>query len=616
MKLPTALPMLTGRGLRLYRLVWFAMLGLALIGITAGAWVYFETRASWDRSFYGAGLRVTLSGGETTVSPIGSQAVGSGFVPGSWLVAINGRPVPAGGDDTSMNALARALEGPDGTELRLTIRTPRGAEAEYRVVRGPHHLAEADRSAPMSYRARTTMYVSLLVFTTLAMLLASILLFRRRASDPVVALLSIGLLTLLSSFAAHLVPDFRIAETVARWLGALGIATLLLGMTVFPSGRFEPRWSLLVLPLLGVIVTRPLWPDRLELLPRAAFVCSMLLLLAAIGRRYRVLAPGAQRQQIKWAVLGFAGFVLLGLCGLGLALIDEGVTDNRLHFALLILGTLAQASSYLLLVLGLMVSLLRYRLYDADAAISRSAAYASLTLTLVAVFAGTEKLAEALGQQYFGDSAGAASGAVAAGLAALLLVPLHNRLTRWAERRFQGDLVRLRRDLPTLANDLRDTASLSELSEAMLDALSVAVRASRSAALVDNEVQAVRDVSPDEVSDWLGRAPPNAAVDELDCDRADPLFPMRVPLRISQDAAPIGWFLLGPRPDGSFYGNDEREALADIARPLARAVQIVRVKEEHHRSQKNALAKLSRELADLRQEMLQRFAPASASAAE
>lgn len=616
MKVPGGLPMLTGRGLRLYRVLWLIMLGLAVTGITAGTWVYFETRTSWDRSFYGAGLRVTTSAGEATVSPVGSEAVGSGLVPGSRLLAVDGRPIPAGGDDASMDALARALEASDGTELSLTIRTPSGAEAEYRVVRGPHHLAEADLSAPMSYRARTAMNLGLLVFTALATLLSSILLFRRRAADPVVALLSIGLLTLLSSFAAHLIPDFAVAGTVGKSLTATGTVMLLLGMTVFPAGRFEPRWSLLVLPLLAVAASRPLWPGRLESLPRAAVVCSLLLMLAAIARRYWLLPPGAQRQQIKWALLGFAGFAVLWLTGLVLALIDEGVADNRLHFALLILGTLALAASFLLLVLGLMVSLLRYRLYDADSAISHSAAYAVLTLALVAVFAGTEKLVEALGQQYFGGSAGAASGAVAAALAALLLVPLHKRLTDWAERRFQSSLVRLRRDLPTLANDLRETASPSELSEAMLDAVSVAVRASRGAALVENEVQAVRDVSPDEVSDWLRGATLDAAVEELDCDRADSLFPMRVPLRIAQNAAPIGWILLGPRPDGSFYGTDEREALAEIARPLARALQIVRIKEEHHRAQNGAIAKLRRELADLRQEMLRQFAPRSASAAE
>jgi hypothetical protein len=42
---------------------------------------------------------------------------------------------------------------------------------------------------------------------------------------------------------------------------------------------------------------------------------------------------------------------------------------------------------------------------------------------------------------------------------------------------------------------------------------------------------------------------------------------------------PNGWILLGPRPDGSFYGKDEQEALSEIADPVARAVQIVLLRE-------------------------------------
>ncbi|HEX8655845.1 MAG TPA: hypothetical protein VF693_11565 [Allosphingosinicella sp.] len=575
MKLPTALPMLTGRWFRFYRLTWFAMLALAVTGITAGAWAFYETGTEWDRSFYGAGLRVTTSGGEATVSPLGSESARSGIVPGSRLLAVDARPVSSRGDDAAMDALARALDGADGTELRLTIRAPDGGERVHRVVRGPQHLAEADRSAPMSYRARTMMNLCALVVTGLTMIVAAILLFRRRPGDPVVALLSLALLTLLSTFAVHLIPDLALAATVGGWLAAVGLAMLLLGMTVFPAGRFEPRWSLLALPLLAVIGTRPLWPDPLVPFVRAATVCALLLLLAAIGRRYFLLPPGPQRQQIKWAMLGFAGFILLWLCRLAIAVIDEGVTENRLHFVLLILGTLVLAFSYMLLVLGLMVSLLRYRLYDADAAISRSAVYAGLTLTLVAVFAGTEKLVEALGQQYFGGSVGTASGAVAAGLAALLLVPLHHRLTGWAERRFQSGLLRLRRELPAMAGDLRETASLPELARAALDPICASVRASHAAVLIGPQVEAVRDVSVDETAGWLESAHLNEAVEELDCDRSDTLFPMRMPLKVRDGAVPVGWVLLGPRPDGSFYGTDEREALAEIADPLARAVQIV-----------------------------------------
>jgi hypothetical protein len=51
---------------------------------------------------------------------------------------------------------------------------------------------------------------------------------------------------------------------------------------------------------------------------------------------------------------------------------------------------------------------------------------------------------------------------------------------------------------------------------------------------------------------------------------------MRIPLRVRHARGkPLGWLLLGPRPDGSFYGKAERAVLAEIADPLARALHIV-----------------------------------------
>ncbi len=56
-------------------------------------------------------------------------------------------------------------------------------------------------------------------------------------------------------------------------------------------------------------------------------------------------------------------------------------------------------------------------------------------------------------------------------------------------------------------------------------------------------------------------------------------FPVAVPLRIGHQQAEIGTLLVGPRPDGSAPGKDEREALEEIADPIARAMRIVLLRE-------------------------------------
>ena len=69
------------------------------------------------------------------------------------------------------------------------------------------------------------------------------------------------------------------------------------------------------------------------------------------------------------------------------------------------------------------------------------------------------------------------------------------------------------------------------------------------------------------------------AATDLVSDRNDPLFPVRVPLN-GDGVGFVGWLLIGPRPDGSFYGREERAALRDIADPIARAL-VIAVEREH-----------------------------------
>ena len=123
------------------------------------------------------------------------------------------------------------------------------------------------------------------------------------------------------------------------------------------------------------------------------------------------------------------------------------LTDLRWFVWNLFAGLLGDAG-VVFIALGLMVSIFRYRLYDADTVIGRSAAYGVLTFGFIALFAGAEKLAEIVGERYFEHSIGIVAGAVGAAIAAAVIVPLHNRVHRWAERRFQKPLIRLREGCP------------------------------------------------------------------------------------------------------------------------------------------------------------------------
>ncbi len=60
------------------------------------------------------------------------------------------------------------------------------------------------------------------------------------------------------------------------------------------------------------------------------------------------------------------------------------------------------------------------------------------------------------------------------------------------------------------------------------------------------------------------------------CESSDRLFPIRVPLVPSSDEEePIGYLLVGTRPDGSIPSREEQKALAEVSEDIARAIRTV-----------------------------------------
>lgn len=213
-----------------------------------------------------------------------------------------------------------------------------------------------------------------------------------------------------------------------------------------------------------------------------------------------------------------------------------------------------------------------------------------LTIGFVALFTGGEKVIEVVGERYFGEGLGAPAAGLAAGVAAALIVPMHHRVSHWAEHRFQKALIRLREGVPLLAGDMREIASPERIAAAIIDATIAGVHATHAALLLDDAVAASRDVPPETITDWLKSNDPAGREGPRD------LFPTRVPLA-AESTGPIGWLLLGPRPDGTPIGKDERETLIEIAGPIARAMEIAQARERREAASIAVLASIEARLA-------------------
>ena len=450
-------------------------------------------------------------------------------------------------------------------------------------------------AATLAQGATPPIIMALRLAKSAVLIAVATILFRRRPRDPVAALLGISfLLWTISSSVNFVLPPG------ATWLALLDRLRFLpfaLALLMFPNGEWRPRLTKAVAG--AIVATFALGcAEAIGLIATSLYlpiaIGCVLTGLAALILRYRESEPGAQKQQLKWVSLGL-------FAGIGLILTARAAAWLAKDSAMPLVGDIAIEGAFqlgiIVLALGFLVSLLRFRLYDAEAAISRSAIYAGLTLSVVGVFAAGESLIELVGQQYFGSSIGSISGAVAAAFAAILLTPIHGRISDWAEQYFQHDLAVLKEELPDLLIALSGGTSLKDMAAAVLPHIERAVQATRLAILLDGRLVAAHGVGPAPARRLLGGWQPTAGT-ELIARDDDAAFPLAMALR-----CPLGnsraWLLLGPRPDGSFYGRDDLKALTEIAPPLQRALFLVALRDRSEKRQQRRERSLVRQLASL-----------------
>ncbi|MDB5672448.1 MAG: hypothetical protein JWO25_3407 [Alphaproteobacteria bacterium] len=580
MKLPRALPHLEGTRGHVVGLVYLLLAAVTVAAIAGLIWstgVDMFTNVPRTAAF---GFRTWTGDTGPYVEGRSAAAQRAGLLDQDRIVAIGGMRLAA---DATEFEIGQHLARASGPTVSITARQKQGAERNIELPRVDRVWERPDPASGLPLWLVAVAQLAIAQMLCPFLILASLLLFRRRRKDPEAMLFAFAFL--LICFGPGLFwwfPTLPVSDEVLLQFYVTGWIASFVAVAAFPDGRFVSRWGTGVVAgaVLLWVANLALFDGRERGLPQSLFTIyniSLALLGVTAGvavvRRYQRTQAGPERQQIKWAVGGFCvtaaavlAFILkqsYGPWGLG----------PVPYLARLGLSTMAALG----LPAGLLISLLRYRLYDADAAISRSVSYGVLTIALLAIFAGSEKVIEALGEKYFGESMGALAGGLGAAVAAVLIVPLHHRFSHWAEKRFQKNLIELRRGLPLLVGDLRETATLDDVAEAVAKRVERGVHAARCALVVEGSVAASRHVPAAELDHWLRDwIPPTH--EGLDCVRTDPLFPMRVPLE-ADGCGRVGWLLLGPRPDDSFYGKDEREALDEIADPIARAIAIVQQRE-------------------------------------
>ncbi|MFN3943510.1 MAG: hypothetical protein ACK4K7_01105 [Allosphingosinicella sp.] len=550
---PSALNPPGPRARRLLSAAWLSLLALVLVGQAGTLHMAAREGAEVIPAFAALGLDAFADdeGRGFTVAPALAAAEAAGVAKGARLLAVDGAPLAP---DASHFDVAPLLRGADGGEVRLTLQPPDGAAREVTLVRSAAAADEMDVPG-----RQTTLYGLHAAFALLALiyLAAAVLLRRRRFGEPVSILLSFAFLGAAASvLGPYAFWTWVGLELFGNVLIAFWVVPLVIALPAFPDGRFDPawgRWLLVLAPLAALLEVAAVFPTELTDLVIAGLLVAGL---AALVIRYRRTPRGPERQQMKWAAGGLVVGIAMLAAAVPLIVAAQWLGEETLAGVLVMALVLLLAIAGLFTVpAGILLSLMRYRLNDADALIGRSAGYAAVTMIVGVVWAVTMGWANRLIDATLGGGP-ALTTAVSTIAAGLVFLPAKDRVLGWTERRFQPALVRLRA-LPARLAQWQHGDDPCEVGAAALAEIVEGIGAS-SAALIGTE----------------GAAPQIYALHGAaaeDAEAPGSAFPLRVPLEDSGGA--VAMLLVGPRTDGASYSRDERTAIALIAEPLAQALR-------------------------------------------
>jgi hypothetical protein len=594
-RLPPSVPPFSRSGLILFTIFWVAVFLLAVAGPVAGFYIRYTSPANNSQLLLGSRAGFAVSPRDATLVrfTVGPAASDSGIRPGDHIVAIYGLPLPSRmpfneealaehANDPAYLVMSNLLNGSDKTQIPLTVRDPDGHTRDVLVTTGEQHIDAGARALGIS--PKWLSFIDLLpVLAYPFLLLAAWLLHRRNSRDAVSSIFSLAILLTIAAEQPSSV--FLATIGIPRPLNVaiydLGNVLLLSGILLFPHGNLSWR-------IVGLLACLPLLMFLHGTAYQSFFICFMIIGVLVMLRRLRETESSEQRQQIRWALFGITAYAALR----GASIVCDYLKwtmDSFGHQLLVELGAgISFALAVLFLQFGLLVALLRYRLYDAEFVISRSANIALITLTVAAVFAGTADGLKQIIYNYYGNTNSEGPVIFAAALSTVLVNPIQERVQRWSEKRFQKNLFLLRDDLPEVVRDMRETASLGDMLEEILARVDRGVRAVRSATIVNGCVLAARGLAIEEAEQWRQSVPALDYKSDV-CEASDRTFPIRVPLvPSSDDEDPIGYLLVGPRPDGSIPSRDEQKALSEVSEAIARAIRTV-IRREARESQVAAL---------------------------
>jgi hypothetical protein len=324
------------------------------------------------------------------------------------------------------------------------------------------------------------------LFARLSLAAVGLLIFSRRSDDWVALVISGGLMSVLLEGNQGSDPTFVAVQGV---LLGIGTALFLPIPFIFPTGRYEPRWVRrpAIVITAGYVLTVVFLLNTVmypALSAGLTLAWAILALISMAYRFFRVSGP-AERQQIKWVLLGISTTFVSGLYYSSMSTLFPITQPSEARMVALLINLPIYAGCYGFFAFSILVSVLRYRLWDIDVLIRRTLQYTILTGLLALIyFGGVVLLQGILGPLTADENSPLVTVITTLGIAALF-TPLRKRIQQVIDRRFFRKKYDAERSLAGFAAAARDEVDMDRLAEALLG-------------MVDETMQPIRS------SLWLG----------------------------------------------------------------------------------------------------------------
>jgi len=331
--------------------------------------------------------------------------------------------------------------------------------------------AQGIQKLGLSLGAYATFTLALTIASELLCIVVSAVIFWRKSDDWMALLVALGGVALGILYVTFALQGSHSAwQVLAIVLTVLGNGAFFLVGSLFPNGRFVPRWTRWLLPCWVVSGLAFLFfhdVSFMYLVYKLVWLGVVVLLVIALFYRYRYASSPLQRQQTKWVIYGAS---------------VAGIIEVGLTMPLYLFPSLGQAGSFYQLViapayilvvfivpLSLGLAILRYRLYDIDLLINRTLVYGMLTVLLALVYVGLVIGLQSLVHLFTGQVSQSPVVIVASTLAiAALFQPLRYRIQRVIDRRFYRRKYDATKTLEAFSATLRNEVDLSQLREHLL----------------------------------------------------------------------------------------------------------------------------------------------------